>query len=111
MSTRPARSGFHRSEDGAGSIGCRLSRLVRSGLAFGETAGLADGGLGQSEAGDGRAAADHAAGAAARVLDLPLDEAQGGELVQRDAKQFALRAGIGDALAPVTRVRLRHLPD
>src|SRR5580704_10962125 len=107
MSTRPARRGFHRSEDGAGSIGRRLSSLVRSGLASGEAAGLADGGLGESEAGDGWAAADHAAGAVMRGLVFHLDEAQGAELVQRDPEQFDLRAGIGDALAPVARVRLR----
>src|ERR1700735_4459028 len=101
MSTRPARSGFHRSEHGAGSIGRRLSRMIRSGLAPGGTAGLADGGGAEGEAGDRRAAADHAAGAVARDLDVRLDEAQGSELFQRDLEQLDLRAGIGDALAPV----------
>src|ERR1700733_12971849 len=109
MSTRPARRGFHRSEDGAGSIGRRLSGLARYGLARsalvpGETAGLAEGGLGEGEAGDGRAAADDGAGAVARGLGVRLDEAQRGELLQRDLEQLVLRAGIGDALAPVARV-------
>ena len=45
------------------------------------------------------------------TVDVHLDEAQGGELLQRDLEQFDLRAGIGDALAPVARVRLRRLPD
>src|ERR1700728_2057362 len=111
MSTRPARRGFHRSEEGAGSIGLRLSGLARSALAPGGTAGLADGGLGEGETGDGRAAADHGAGAVAGDLDVRLDEAQRGELLQRDLEQFGLRAGVGDALAPVARVRPRRLPD
>src|ERR1700719_4606908 len=106
MSTRPARSGFHRSEEGAGSIGCRLPGRARSALAPWRTAGLADGGLGQGKAGDGRAAPDHGAGAGARDLDVHLDEAQGGELLQRDLEQSDLRTGIGDTLAPVARVRL-----
>src|SRR6202522_3772794 len=106
MSTRPARSGFHRSEHGVGSMGRRLSRVARSGLAAGQTAGLSYGGFSEGEAGDGRAAADHGAGAGAveRGREVHLDEAQGGELLQRDLEQFDLRAGISDALAPVARV-------
>src|ERR1700745_3187064 len=98
MSPRPARRGFHRSKDGAGSIGRRLSGLARSGLARGGTAGLPDGGLAGGGAGEGGGAADHGIGAAAGDLDVNLDEAQGGELVQRYLEQFDLRAGIGDAL-------------
>ena len=71
---------------------------------------LPDGGLGEGEAGDRRAAADH--GPCRRAdLGVHLDEAQGGELLQRDVEQFGFRAGLGHALAPVARVLLRRLPD
>src|SRR5436305_13451353 len=95
MSTSPARRGFHRSEEGAGSIYRGLSRLRLS--------GLADGRLVQGEARDRWQAADH--------VPAYLGQPERRQLLQRGREQLLVRAGLGNALAPVRGVLGGRLPE